>query len=1031
MTALMKMGKINSCHNLFILVKLLKFCFVIVFSYLLPKAWTAEDQNYFKPQPRRQKTVKSAQTLSREDDNLFKVPAALPPSPRQSSPKLGIKSKQKADSPPRFSPFVPVAKASITATITTDSKPDNIFSAGQKTSTEGNIFGGTNRFTATSKDSFTATGIFSKNLNNAPDTPDAGKNNLFKIPENKIGNLFSSAFCQPQKPLTTDNLFSKPSATTNIFTKPPAPTPLASGIFGNFIKKDKINEDTTPGFSKQPSMFQQSAVTSVANTNLFGNFATAPMQFGSTVKDTAPAIFKQQPSEFQLQQELKNRHTEEEKRKKQEEELSKKRAEEQRLQEEKKQLEKLRIEAQKKRTEEAALKIFDEVIFDFITKDYLVETGKAEIERYKLMEKMVQETYESILLEFIEYEIKNTLPIIQSELDKNLLAKCFFIWHKVTQERIEQQRKIENTPVWLPKKPLPEVVQDFKHPVQQATLMLSRRYLSGRPAKIIMPPVREDALDMWNLVTYRLIQLISNQQPDAPQKSSIYWKCLISVPDAEEDVSYQSFNHWLDNVLIRQLSRFPRRNDVFFVEQNAVHEMNGRIANICLRKFSGVKMLTESKKIAEGSDLQGANAVLFFLSPHNLQLARRRLENIIKTSKLQDSAGIVVYNLGSTDPFEVRCELNLEELVGPENANTCFFSSIPSGGLGSVIEQSLRYVASQSHYDFQLEMQQTTSFLKLCLGDEFWQRIFTSICQNPTLLVAVKKFEFVVDCYNAAIDRLIKICSHAMEPHAEFPTELKQFVPKRQLDIPLDLEYFPSDWKSNEAERRTQLRTFLNSLRIKEMIDVSVIKDVQTLELAILRFVYKHMPCEQEVNRIGYKIVQHILIYLDATAHKNDPIAFKEKLSNYSWIDSVPIFTIGLLSFQYERYVNENRLPSEVVYDKEELKEYTKTQWWLALNEELLKNMTKKVVDTFEMNEEEVEEPDIKRQRFDLTLLDDAHKMELEAVLAKGRASLEKADKKILEMQRVQRTAEEISGDFALSLYQHERNIKHVTTQWK
>lgn len=1010
----------------------------------MPKAWTVEDQNYFKPQARRTKAQRSPHIPFREDDNVFKIPAALPPSPRQSSPKLGNRlPQQRINSPPSFSSFTPVAKQPAADNSSTSArKPESIFKITQRSAfAGGDIFGGTAQVAVQKKQTqspnniFSQTGAVSDSFKSfkAPkptaDVPDATETNLFKTADSKIG----SAFIQPSKAWLEENknLFSIPNSggmpSSNIFGKPSSTVSSGSSIFGNFSKEKPIEVGNA---SKEQSLLGPSPFS----TNIFGGFnAAGSVQFGqhtSVSKDTVPTIPKPDTSELELKRKMEEERLKEEARKKSKE-LAKRKDEEEkerkRLEEEK---ERLRFEAEEKRIEEAALRIQNEIIQDFIIKDFLKTTVKSEIQKYELLQKRVEGIYDDILSEFIACELDQILFDIKTELDKNLLAKYFLIWRKKTQISIEQQRKIENTPVWLPAKPLPEIVPELKHPLQKTTLNLSKRYLSGRPSKIIVPPIKEDAVDVWNLVTRQLIRIMNNQQPETLQRSNIYWKCLISVPDAEEDVSCKSFNHWLNNVFIRQLSRFPRRNDVFFAEQNITNEINGKMVNICMRKLSGTKLITESQKTSQPTDLQGANSVLFFLTTKNLRVTKRRLESIIKATELQNSIGLIIYNLGPNNPNEVREVLNLDHLLGPGNVDNCLFSGYPHESLCSVVEQCLRHVASQSAYDFQLEMQQTTSFLNSCLGDELWQRIFTSISQNPTLLEAVKTFEFVVDYHNAAVDRLIQICSHSMVPHAAFPDELKQFVPKRQLDLPLDIEYFPNDWKSNATERRTQLRTFLNSLKIKEMINVKAIRDIPMLEAAVLQFVHKHLPCEREVNRIGYKIIQHILIFMDTTASNNDPIEFKEKILNYAWIDSIPIFTIGLLSFQYERYVAENRLPSEIIYDKTEFREYSRTQWWLSLNEELLKRITRKVRNSFGSASED-DEPEMKRQRLDSTQLDDAHKMELEAVLAKGRACLEKADEKMDQLRNIQKITEEISNDFAVSLYMQEQSTRTMTNVWR
>lgn len=820
----------------------------------------------------------------------------------------------------------------------------------------------------------------------------------------------SSPFAQvkPQSQQQKPNLFG--NATTNV-----------PSIFGSFAATDAKQQTIQTGFMKQPAFQTNQSTTS----NLFGGFKgnSTAMSGITPLSGTDTELSKKlerekKTAKLKELEQKKKEEEENERRKKEEMERQRKKAEE----EKRKQLERKKLEIEK-----ASNEIVNDIIEEYVSSG-LRDIAAAQIQWHRKIEEDVNKIYVELLHEVADEKLHTIALDVKTAWDKNILEKYFALWRVMARKRIEQRRKIANTPLWMPKMSMKELIPELHHPKQNKTLMDMKRYRSGMSSKLIAPPVREDSIDLWSTIAPELIKL--TEQIKGKQMQQIYWKCIISIPDSEEDQSYQSIGQWLDNVFYRQLSKYPRQHDIFFAEQ---HDHHNQRLNVCLRKMTGKRMLNETnEKAFTQKDIDGTNAILFFLSTKNLNATRERIRSTLQAIELNNAAALIIYSIDSSDLNEVERALKLHEFMDPEKVDECVFVNMWTGrcnrSLCHIMKCALKYVAANSFYNDQLEMQQSVSFLQICLADELWQRIYLSVNRNPTLLEASTRFDFLVDYHNEAIASLISVCTPSCDDATLFPFELRQFVPKHQLDIPLSLEYFPENWHTRIEEHQRQWVEFLNSLKIRGHADLKAVTDVPALERAIVGFVADHIPSKFESEKTAYKMIQHILAFMNPA--QLDEISFKEKLAQYSWLDAFPIFTTDLLSYQYQRFVNDHRLPNYVIYDKDEYQEYTRNAWWLQTNEDLLKDLTTNVLRNIDVTVDEYEQ-NRKRQRLNETFKAAEEKQKLEDILAKGYASLATADKTLNRIKEIKHTCRDISKDLDFDLYRHEVTMRGMKEQLK
>lgn len=977
----------------------------------------AIDKNFGKSEARSD--ARQNKLRSKDDDNVFKMPTAPP----RSSPKSRLSPKNVPETNASQNTVPPFGSNKFTSIASSDA--NNILKKSSQSNMPVGVFGLGFGYKRENTDNdqkqnnfFGDSSIKSVNIFAASQRPDTTDGNQFKSSNNSpfikpaqnmtsnSNSIFSSNFSQNTD--ATANIFTAQggSQATNIFSQSKNTAP---SIFSGFTNSADTNQTSSASIFRTPNQA----------SNIFGGDSKTNFPSMPGIKPLSENAFTATKTAHQLENDA--RTAEQQRKQKEAEELEQKKkakaAEKERqrkLEEERHEREQRELEQKKRAIDTKSQELSEKMIEEYV-QCRLADLAKHELERHRVLMEKIQQIYTDLSNEVIDTELEKIAIDVKTAWDKNILEKYFVCWRKTVRKRIEQRQKIENTPQWIPTKPMNEILPGLYHPLQTQTLSLMKRYRSGIPCKLRVPPIREDNIDVWKIIGPELIKLMDQSK----KCRNVYWKCVLSVPDNEEDFCSQSISHWLNNVFVRQVSRYPKRNDIFFLEQSMV---NGRVINVCMRTLSGTRMLNESQKTYDVNDIDGSNAILFFMTNRNVNVTRARLKAVLKAIQLNDAAGIIIYNFGTSDPNELKKELRLHELLDADKVDECVFASSGSNGLCYSTKHCLHYIAANSFYDDQLEMQKIIPFLSTCLSDELWQRISISMNGNPTLLDASTRFDFLVGYHNAAVEHLISIVSpNCFESPTLFSHELRQFVPKHGFEIPLGLEYFPEDWHKHADKHQHQMTDFLKSLIIKPQLDVKIITDVTSLERQILKFTTMHITSQSHAQRTAYKIIQNILATIKPIP--NDAEMFKMQIASHSWLHSFPIFTAELLSFQYNRFVSEKRLPNYVIYDRCEYQDYVRNAWWLTLNGNLLKDLTVNVIHKIDVAIDEYEQS-VKRQRLEDSTIIENERMDLEETLAKGYASLAKADKNVATFLETNTTRKGISRDLDYSLYRNEQTMR-------
>lgn len=671
--------------------------------------------------------------------------------------------------------------------------------------------------------------------------------------------------------------------------------------------------------------------------------------------------------------------------------------------------------------------ILIEITNEFIASE-LTKLAINELSSYQQIIAAAEKIYNDIIINAVNEFIDAT---IQSEINNKtkeyLMFEYFWRWRINVRGRIEKRQKIERlecTPVWLPDTVSSNHISQLAHPSQHNTIAMRKRYLQGTANPILLSVHKDRKIDVFDIVPQHILSQTSSSRSYSLITPSNYWKCLISLPDATEDALFmQRYDKWLNGVFKR---RFECDMKYFFCEQ--LHGFKGSRQSIAIsmRKFIGTQLINESKRKATKQDVTGANGIIFLVSmAGDLDESHERLKSILKIAS-SGPVAIIIYNHDNVHVFDrntICHKLNIDQLPRHHCEIDYFYcDQFNAMKLTDLMEMSIKFIASEYRFESLLLQQSSVSFLNQCLSDQFWKRISTSAHVNPGLYKAVTNPNFIINLYNTAIDRLIDICTRNINNHPEFPYEFKQFIQMTDIDIPHSWEYFPYDWKL--LRRQKQWKTFLNELKLTTMTHCNL-DNFESIQENILMFCQHNIPDDRSVDLIACQAIACIIRHIKSFNSSTDDVELTqmEKMEQFSWLPIIQLVAVEALTLHHKHACNENRLPQEIIYNRNELSDYTLIPWWLQQNG-LLKNVrvdTESVTVDADNSMMIVKKPRIQR-------IDDDELME---ILQRSAKSVENAERFIANSKEHYDQSKKISKNFDQMLYKQERDIRVKKLEWQ
>lgn len=893
-----------------------------------------------------------------------------------------------------------------------------------------------------------------------------------------------------------DKLFKVPSP-TSISPKPlfPKPTPTGNNLFQPPRNSFKI--ETNSSIPSAPSVFSQSSPTTLSGitplpkttdhppsklvtsfganlfgnvafkapqTNIFGTFA-APKQgvisgasiFGGPKSiDTSAlaAARQQQQQQEEAERKRKRAELEEEaqRKRREEEELRRQReAEEERIRQEliaRKEAEIRRLkeleEESRRQLEETVRKMSEKIyaeLVDDVCGEDVTKVATSCYNQHQLLEKypkkLLQELEEEILREYLEQTVREETLVknCQENRQQNVMRKYFRRWRNNVRAVMDNRMQIENSPAWIPERALPEQARECYQEHQALSLANMKRYVGGMPKVFQLPERREEPVDVF--------EIVRNGIPSGKRKDSrgfirnhVYWKVSISIPYKQEEDSsgfYYFISKWLKSLFKRTSEN---EGKCFFLEAQENMIARERLV-VCMRLLKGTAILDELN--AEDQEaLDNSDGLVFLLTSNNIPKSKERLHNLLRNA---DSWGplpvtIIAYNYhpSADECLEELLDLDLLLEEGKlSDYEVIYHHETNRKPLRQALVASLNYLASCYNPDSPLEMQSQTAFIGTCLGEELWHRFRLSAQQNPKLYEACQDLPFVLDLFNQAVDRVCNLVQHNLAAYPDFPAEFKPFVSKRRFDIPLDLEYFPKDWRN--PERQQKLIRFFSHLKFKSNpFEPTSSKSLQDLQSQLLLFIQASLPKSND------KSARRLLALTTQEILRSLPIGtpFAQAIPTLNWLQPISILSNELLRLRWSEALTQ--LPCEIIYHKQEYESYTRSLWWLPQ----LKTLKRRPTSSNDLTLNDDAEPDHadidsldggaiaatitpKKMRLNCTLAKD----DLDEILARGRRCLERADEKLTLCRERTQQSRDLANKLDGRLYEQEKTFRENRWTWE
>lgn len=609
----------------------------------------------------------------------------------------------------------------------------------------------------------------------------------------------------------------------------------------------------------------------------------------------------------------------------------------------------------------------DELIKEFLEKEILSLVENEVQTHQAVLAASIHQTANNILSnlldEYMAEEINSTAQKLLALSRQSNTAKYFHLWRSIVHRRISRRNQIENTPVWIESE---RTRSELSVPQQHVAMSHRQRYRQGVAPSIVLPRQREKPIDVCTLV------LKSNPPPvPAIQRMQLFWKCILSIP-AEQTPGESRVRKWISGLFHR---RSAPSSDVFFCERLCGAQKS---AAVCLRLLQGPKLLdTTVNAPATSEQLSGSHAIIFFASNSEpISEAHHRLAQL-------QSLNIPIKHV-------------VRHTLSPHISTLRQFTF---DALQHLIETTLAHTIPPD-----LHIQRSTDFLLQTLGDQFWFNLRQSAASNPALGTAMRDPRSVVAIYNHAIDKLIQIVSQNNKTLPDFPAELRQFVPKTQINVPSTLEHFPIDWKSQQ--HTDQLCKFFKCLQLT----APSFQHCRTT-VDLLQNIRDYCVLQSDTN-----ISQQIISSLDATNSDVPSIT-----AQFAQIGPARL-SYARLSHYFNKLVD--RIPSHIVYHASQLHDFCHQPWWLTFEAS--------PVHTISLN------PKQSPPSRPTTILDrPSHlfkpidRSEMDALMSRTSHILRSADIKIQQLREESANGQRRRGAGAAQLHEHLRGYEHQVQMQK
>lgn len=637
------------------------------------------------------------------------------------------------------------------------------------------------------------TGIFAAALSTTPSTT-----GIFAATPSTIGMFAANSPAIPTAPSTTgmfaaasENIFGKEKSTTFESFKFVVPTEKPTKPT---LQPQKTEVSTFTFTSKPPS--QQKATPTLPT-------AVATPTPPPAVATPTPPPPKPKPDLTQLlQQKL------EEERKAAAVELQKKlEAEKQRQLELEEKQRQQRAEQERRRRE-------------LLEKQRLAEIKTA-----------VTETVNHLLDTVVEQVKNRKLQELAQKMNNRKAGRCLKIWRETVRKRQQKRKAVDYCFAWLMPRTAKEEAAELQTTSQSLVLSDMKRYKSGKPMEISIPPPPTVKKINLHEICYTPLLVAINKMAIAFPKE-LFFKVTVVLNNPQKHV---------EEILN---GCFGWKNNTFVIQQNKT--INHKIT-YCVEKRNTCKT-----------------------DAHALIIIADNLSHDLRESLQQTTIPFVVLLQKQTD------------LLFEQQTCKILNGRFTTANLPKLIEEALKFLAQNIEKPPPIEVDTLTSFLTLHVAGDIWKRISGLAKWNSSYRECLKSPEIAIKIYNDNLDKLAEIIfDEQLKKLAEFPQIFSDSLLEQQPEyLPRDYRYFSKVCKSPMYERT--LKTIFNTFYLSDYVNAWPPANQTTLEKDIFTYCQKNF---KNPEKPFYKLMSVIL-------QKIDPETNFDAINNFLWTDLMEIIAL-------------------------------------------------------------------------------------------------------------------------------------------
>ncbi|CAH0585618.1 unnamed protein product [Chrysodeixis includens] len=794
-------------------------------------------------------------------------------------------------------------------------------------------------------------------------------NDLFPKPDStnaftKGGNIFA----KPTEPASGSkpppNIFSgfKPAEGTNLFQKPAnadnqgkAQSIFSNGdIAGNKLAADIFSQNTKQSNgtdAKSYSIFDSKNKAPKVAENIFNSVSAPkiPSVYDFTEDEDVdqvnqkqvypPVVKDEQANEMQKMLEERKRKQEEEVRRQEElryqaemkrrDEALKKQAEmQQRLLEEARRKEEIRkqeelkkkleeeMKAQVKRkaeedkkfrerVERESMELVEEII-DEVNNSTVKDTMTEEVQNFNSLMDFAKTVTDEILYS-ISSEICEAEMMAEAFWTRKIMKKWFNIWKTQYKRNIKRRNLLDDTPVWITSKTPIEEASLLRRFVENAALRnmksIHKGYKFTGELKQLPTPEPYNIMEIIRSPLLRRMKQISY-----PYDKCFFWKVTLVSPGAMKWLHRKiNVENWLKDAFSDKKQHEVSSTLIHVGKQSWNHLMDFAIS---------VSLTSKEKNINGNEAIEGANAIMFYATEHDENLAVT-IEETLKHKYPYQVIPVAVI-IPKLEHLQVRVENLLASLVS-KNVISAYRTFVIDAqnvyeSLNATSKSAMKWLAKKYPVLPPLEIDYLKSICQRYLGNEIWCRLRSE--QDNRMQVVLRDLYKIIKCYNTAVDKLTDaITNEDLFNYSSFPLEFQTYLDSTS-PYPKPYEFIPSSVKT--SDNVSAIKRIMSHLKLPD--PVSDFNPVNAISM-------QHQ-ISSYCNQIGWfenpeEVVCKVVAVLPhELSNVSMPIEeFNKYFAHYNLVDLMNIIVYEKIN-RLKHF--ENRF---AVYDKSVLEDYRNALW--------------------------------------------------------------------------------------------------------